>query len=327
MLDVDRRTKRSKRPKKRTTGSTGQRRSNRRRNSRASFDHTVHTTHLTVYGREGGSLLDRIADLGKGKPRRSQSRLGTRPSWATTVAPRERIRAQPAVHVNGRTLVNVSVIGLLGWLLIWLFASDQFYIREIVVEGNQRVSAEAIQLASGLEGYSIFWVNRRAVAQNIVSALPPIRNVQVQHSLPNAVVLTVEEQGEQVMWVVAGKRYWVDDDGKLHPAQGGNDPKLLVRDIRPGLPSTVDVDAVVAARQIATLLPELTSIEYTPLRGLQFTHPLGWMVYLGVGDDMPEKVYVLHAIEQQLAVEGVRQPDLVDVRYPESPFKRYPSEQ
>jgi len=224
-------------------------------------------------------------------------------------------------------LVNISVIGLLGWLLIWLFVSDQFYIREIVVEGNQRVSAEAIQLASGLEGYSIFWVNRRAVAQNVASALPPIRNVQVRHSLPNTVVVTVEEQGEQVMWVVSGKRYWVDDDGKLHPAQGGNDPKLLVRDMRPGLPSTVDVNAVVAARQIAVLLPELTSIDYTPLLGLQFTHPLGWTVYLGVGDDMPEKVYVLHAIEQQLSVEGVRQPDLVDVRYPESPFKRYPTEQ
>jgi cell division septal protein FtsQ len=242
------------------------------------------------------------------------------------VAPRQRTRAQPAVHVNGRTLVNVSVIGLLGWLLIWLFVSDRFYIHEIVVEGNQRVSAEAIQLASGLEGYSIFWVNRTTVAQDIVNALPPIRQVQVRRGLPNAVVLTVEEQGEQVMWVVAGKWYWVDDDGSLHPAQGGNDPKLLVRDIRPGLPSAVDVDAVVAARQIAALLPELTSVEYTPLRGLQFSHPSGWTVYLGVGDDMPEKVYVLHAIEQELAVEGVRQPDLVDIRYPESPFYRYPEE-
>lgn len=326
MLDVNRRHK-SKRPKKRTTGSTRLRNPRRRQNSRPSFDHTAHVTHITVYGREGGSLLDRIADLGRGRPRRSQSRLGTSASRTTAVSPRQRTRTQPAVYVNGRTLVNVSVIGLLGWLLIWLFVSDQFYIREIVVEGNQRVSAEAIQLASGLEGYSIFWVNRSAVAQSITGALPPIRQVQVRHSLPNAVVLTVEEQGEQVMWVVAGKRYWVDDDGSLHPAQGGNDPKLLVRDIRPGLPSSVDVDAVVAARQIAALLPELTSVEYTPLRGLQFTHPLGWMVYLGVGDDMPEKVYVLRAIEQKLAVEGVRQPDLVDVRYPESPFKRYPAEQ
>lgn len=188
------------------------------------------------------------------------------------------------------------------------------------------MSAEAIQLASGLEGYSVFWVNRSAVAQNIVDALPPIRQVQVRHSLPNSVVLTVEEQGEQVMWVVAGKRYWVDDEGSLHPAQGGNDPKLLVRDIRPGLPSAVDVDAVVAARQIAALLPELTSVEYTLSRGLQFTHPSGWRVCLGTGDDMPKKVYVLHAIEQELVVEGARQPDLVDVRYPESPYFRYPDE-
>jgi cell division septal protein FtsQ len=209
-------------------------------------------------------------------------------------------------------------------VLIWFFVSNRFYINQIVVEGNQRVSAEAIVAASGIQGYSIFWVNARQVAESVVQSLPPVKHVQVQYGLPNVVTLTVKEQGEQVMWMVAGQRYWVDEGGMFYSAQGGDDPRLLVRDIRPGLPSSVDTRAVIAARQLVSLLPELTVVDYAPRTGLQFAHPLGWVVYLGTGDDMAHKVGVLRAIEQRLSQDGVRQPSLVDVRYPDTPYYRYP---
>ena len=225
-----------------------------------------------------------------------------------------------------KSVVNALALGLLVWALIWLFVSDRFYVYQIAVEGNQRVSTEAIVSASEINGYSIFWINARQVAANIIASLPPVKRVRVRYNLPNIVTLAIEEQGEQVMWSVAGKRYWVDDDGHFHPAQGGDEPKLLVKDIRPGLPTEVETSALAAARQLTLLLPEVGIVEYAPVTGLRFTHERGWIVYLGMDQEMARKITVLQAIERQLSSEGARQPLLVDLRFPDTPYYRFPDE-
>jgi len=125
------------------------------------------------------------------------------------------------------------------------------------------------------------------------------------------------------MWQVGDQRYWVDEDGELHPAEGGNDPGILVKDTRPEPPAQVDVSAVTAARQLAVLVPDLRMVEYTPGIGLRFTHPRGWAVYLGTGTDMAQKVGVLKALEAQFAGEGKAQPALLDLRFPSSPYYRF----
>jgi cell division septal protein FtsQ len=199
-------------------------------------------------------------------------------------------------------------------------------VNHIVVEGNQRVSADAIIAASAVRGYSVFWLDAGEIAQAVKSSLPPVKQVHVKYGLPNKLTLSVVEQGEQIMWLASGQHYWVDDDGEFHLAQGASEPQLLVRDIRPSVHGNVDPEAVVAVRQLVNELPDLGVVDYAPPEGLRFTHKLGWMVYLGVGDDMAEKVRVLRAIETRFEAEGARQPLLVDLRYPESPYCRYPGE-
>jgi cell division septal protein FtsQ len=205
---------------------------------------------------------------------------------------------------------------------VWFFVSNRFYVNQITVEGNQRVSSEAIAAASGVYGYSIFWVNPRQVAQSMPQSLPPIRQARVRHGLPNVVHLVVEEQGKQIMWLVGDRRYWVDDEGNMHVAQGGDDPHLMVQDTRPGVREQVDVEAVMAARQLTRLLPELKVVEYAPSTGLRFTHTRGWTVYLGKGADMAPRIQALRTIERRFADEGEELPSVVDVRFPENPYYR-----
>jgi cell division septal protein FtsQ len=226
------------------------------------------------------------------------------------------------MRINGNQALNILFLGGLLWLLVWFFVSNRFYVNQITIEGNQRVSGEAIAAASGVYGYSVFWVKPHQVAQSIIEALPPIRDVRVRYGLPNVVHLTVEEQGKQVMWLIGNQRYWVDDGGNLHPAQGGDDPSLTVRDTRPRGVEQVDVEAVAAARQLTQLLPELDVVEYAPSTGLRFTHARGWTVYLGKGADMGPRVQALRTIERRFADENVEQPSVVDVRFPESPYYR-----
>lgn len=262
--------------------------------------------------------------LPRAKNRRSRARLGRpRPELpdlrAVVVAP-----VRSMWLAIGNTAINILFLALVSWALFWFFTNEQFYVREIGVTGNQRVSAEAIAAASGLQNYSIFWLNPGQVTRKVIDSLTPVRAVQVKYSLPNRVTLIVEEQGGQVMWQIAGINYWVDDDGRLHPAQGNVAPSVVVQDIRPGLPSSVDPQAVLAAQQLIDLLPDIEALGYAPTTGLRFHHSRGWEVYLGTGDDMARKVSILRAIEQQFAGEDTPQPSLVDLRFPDSPYYRLP---
>jgi cell division septal protein FtsQ len=325
MLSADRRSRKPKRRK--TTGSHKTTTSRGRR----SFETTTQAAAFRVRRRGTPfSLKEFVEKQRRGRNRRSKARLGKQYKAKTTV-PREAPVAvavpRQAIRIRLRTIINILALGLFGWALVWFFVSDRFYVNQIVVEGNQRISTEAIVAASGIQGYSIFWIDARKVMDNIIETLPPIRQVRVRYGLPNVVNLIVEEQGAQVMWLVAGKRYWVDDQGQFHLAQGVDEPKLLVRDVRPGLPTEVDTDAVVAAHQLTRLLPELKEVGYAPVKGLHFVHPEGWTVYLGTGDNMMRKVDIMRALERQLSGAGTRQPSLVDIRFPETPYCRFPEQE
>jgi len=276
---------------------------------------------------------------------RAQGVLGARDRRYRQAASKRGLFAGASPATVGRAAFNIAVLGLLGWVLVWFFASDQFYVSQIVVTGNSRLAAEMIRQVSGLQGYSIFWIDPRRTAGRIMESLPPVTSVQVRHGLSNTVTLLVTEHEEQIMWQVSGVRYWVDELGHLRPAQNEADElhpgevlapesTVLVNDIRPNLPAdvmspgvlSVDPDALVAARQIVHLLPEVRVIEYAPATGLRFHHPRGWLVYLGTGSDMPRKVNLLRAIEVQFAGRDVLQPTLIDLRYPASPYYRLPED-
>jgi cell division septal protein FtsQ len=333
VLSANQRSTKSRKPSRRkTTGSqrrtTGNRRRTGPRTSQSRYETTARATPFKVRRRGTTfSLKTLLEQQRRRRNRRSRTRLGKQYK-ATTTAPRgvpvATLTPRQGIRISLRTVLNILALGLLGWVLVWFFVSNRFYVNQIMVEGNQRVSTDAIVTASGVRGYSIFWINGREVVDNITAALPPIRQVRVRYGLPNVITLTVEEQGAQIMWLVAGKRHWVDDEGQFHPAQGGDAPKLLVRDIRPGLPTEVDAGAVVAARQLTRLLPDLKEVSYAPVKGLHFVHDAGWIVYLGIGDDMPYKMTVLHAIERQLSSADAPQPSLVDIRFPETPYYRFP---
>jgi hypothetical protein len=239
---------------------------------------------------------------------------------------------------------------------VWFFTADRFYVSRIVVVGNTRIPTEMIRRVSGLEGYSSFWIHPQQMATHVAEALPPLESVQVSHSLSDNVILHVREREEQIVWQRSGVRYWVDENGSLCPIPGGlvseggqpgvvesqstemsgsnSQWVLLINDVRPSSDAadsedvgrmSIDPDVLVAARQIAHLLPEVRVVEYVPDSGLQFEHARGWQVYLGTGDDMAHKVDLLRAIEVQFAQAAV-QPTLVDLRYPEIPYYRLPGD-
>jgi len=302
------------------------------------FETTAQVGSLTTYRRVGqkrstGSPLGKVLQPAHGRQRRpqmrrSQARLGASQRHVRYEATAEAagfafgVPARRRVHVSGSLVLNLTVLGLLAWGISWFFAADRFYVDQVIVTGNQRVAAEVIAQASGLRGYSIFFVNPQVIAARIMQAVPPIQNARVRYSLPNVVTVDVVERGEQVMWQFGGKRYWVDEDGGLHLVQGENEPQLLVIDTRPGPPTHVEAGALTAAQQLAQLLPALRTVEYAPITGLRLTTSRNWTVYLGTGSDMADKVHTLQAIEARLAEDEPTQSLLLDLRFPDRPYYR-----
>ncbi len=271
---------------------------------------------------------DQVKTRRKPQNRRSRARQNETPrpkfDWrAAFLSPLNQVaqsRWQTAAHVT----INMLFLAAMGWLLLWFFIDDRFYIQHVEIRGNQRLSTQAVLAASGIQDYSIFWLNPADVTASLMRQLPPIKKAIVHYRLPNVVELEIQEQGGHVIWQLGERRYWVDDDGRLHPAVPDALAVIVVQDIRPGLYDRVDTQALIAAQEISRLMPDLKQIEYAPATGIRFTHPSGWLVYLGVGHDMARKINILHAMEAQFADPDKPQPSLIDLRYPDSPYYRMP---
>jgi cell division protein FtsQ len=324
-------------------GSWGYRRMQEgRQKSGTRFETTAQIGFLTTSRRAsqkrgGQTSLDRLLQPARGRRRpqmrRSQARLGTSQRQVRYEAVADAaeftfgVPARRRVHVSGSLFLNLSVLGLLVWGISWFFAADRFYVDQVIVTGNERVAAEVIAQASGLRGYSIFFVNPQAIAAKIMQTVPPIQQARVRYALPNVVTVDVVERADQIMWQFGGKRFWVDDGGGLHLVQGESEPQLLVKDTRPEAPTSVEPGALTAAQQLAQLLPTVRTVEYAPITGLRLTTSRNWTVYLGIGDDMADKIRTLRAIEARLAKDESAQPLLLDLRFPERPYYRPASQE
>lgn len=260
----------------------------------------------------------------RGRRKRSQRRLGRAYDSTLSLPAVSRLSARaiarPLAGFQRAKIGFILGLILLAALAYWLFLTDDFYVYEITVQGNRLVSADEIFAASGLDGLSIFWVHSQQVA-DMVAGLPGILSAEVQWSLPNHVTITVVEREPRVVWQRAGTRWMVDEQGTVLTVRAGTEGGLVVEDqdsrpLRPG--DRVDAAAVVGARQLQSLLPELSSVRYMPQTGLSFRHELGCDVYLGTGTDMAEKVAIMRALAEQLTAAG-EHPQYVDLRFKESP--------
>jgi len=259
----------------------------------------------------------------KHRPRRSRSRLGR--DYEVT-APEIKLSLKPVVGFwqdQGGKALGFLLLLALGWLTYQLFAMEAFYVYEVRVVGNQLVPAEEIYGNSGLEGMSIFWINPAQVEATIVS-LPNIKEVSVHCGLPNRVTIEVVERQPQVIWQQGEKRYWIDEEGTVLPARGELAEATVIVDLdeRPVQPGDrVDPRVIAGAQKLRSLLPELTTVQYASHTGISFQSEQGWLIYLGQGEDIEQKVAIMKAMLQEIAAQGVR-PQFIDLRFKGSPYYR-----
>ena len=256
------------------------------------------------------------------KRRRSQSRLGITESVASaaplTVVP---------VHINWQgkawRLPALLVAGLLCYALFYCFTDEQFYVFGAAVSGNNRLSAQQIFQRAGIEGQSIFFLDREEVRKR-VEGLPNIKASSINIQLPATVEIDVVEREPSFTWQVGQKVYWVDEEGMVMDPSGPAPKSITVLDVdgQVGGPGALVAPEIVqAVREMRRLLPQERIFQWSGAQGISFLHEKGFPVYLGQAEDLPEKIATLRALSDDFASKGIS-PKFVDLRFPGRPYYR-----
>ena len=104
-------------------------------------------------------------------------------------ARRQAGRRVPTSNVAGRLVIMLALVAAV------VFGVAVFFkVSRVEVQGNSLYSAEQVVQASGIEaGDNLLTLNKATVAGNIITQLPYVEKVSVGRSMPDAVILEVQE--------------------------------------------------------------------------------------------------------------------------------------
>ena len=187
---------------------------------------------------------------------------------------------------------------------LWaMFNLDIFFVSQPTVFGNKIVPRQEIAQAAGVNGWNIFFVEPRALHE-AVSELPEFKSVQVYVTLPNRVEIYTKERTPRFVWEVAGKNYWIDDEGVAMRARGMVPNGWHVRDSA-GKPvkygERINPDAYNAAAALINVWKDAPKyFEWTSAHGLTLRDEHGWLIYFGSANQMKDKLTSLDIVTQNL---------------------------
>jgi cell division septal protein FtsQ len=223
---------------------------------------------------------------------------------------------------GSRLFSGLLLVGL-GMLLCYVFASQEFYVYGIEVEGGQHLGVEEVFEASGVNEMSVFYIR----PQEVEAQLERLLWVSEAHAwcgFPNRVRITLRERQVAFLWQSGATAWAVDGEGTLLPLGQAPEDVLLVEDRRypPGEQTKsggagLDREVIASVLAVREALPEVTHMIYDPAYGLIFQSARGYDVRLGEGQ-VTHKVALWRTLEAELVARGI-QPSHVDVRFPRGP--------
>ena len=246
-----------------------------------------------------------------------------RKNTSSSVRPGAKIVAGSWV-TSGR-LFSLIVLIVSAASLLYIFTSPEYVVQEIQVEGAQVISqVDVIDLASA-RNQSIWSVDTQRINEQLLTNAY-IEDASSYVTLPNRLVITIDERAPEVRWQVGGNIFLVDADGRVL----GNDGTapltntLVIQDrsnqeLAPN--DHVDTKVMELGQSLALRLPAEvnltpTEISWHPDTGVVVLSPDQKTIIFGQNDRLDEKLIVLN----QLLHDGTAFTH-IDLR-PSTPFYR-----
>lgn len=212
--------------------------------------------------------------------------------------------------------LSLSLLGVLTVITVYLFTSYDFYVFDISVEGNEAVSSKGILEASGVEGYSIFFIDPHEVVRAVTS-LPDVAEAEVRYRLPNRLNIKVRERQAYLVWLSGEESYYLDREGFVLSPRHQTSLSLTLKDLGGGslrAGDRINPQILEATWIYSSLLPQVESFDYSQTYGLVFTTEEGERVRLGTGEDAEAKVALLYTLKEQLKEKGIKAA-VIDLRF------------
>jgi len=209
-------------------------------------------------------------------------------------------------------------------MLVYLFASPQFYVYKADVTGTQRLSADQVYQTSAVDMSSVFFLAPRAIEVRLLEALPGLEDVRVALGLPARLHIAVVEKQASIVWEAGEQSLLADEQGVIIGAGSAGPEALHIRAIEGAPPATgqaLDRAVLETALGLSDLLGGARSFEYSPRQGIGWRTEQGWPVYFGVGGDPNQLVAAMRAVMADIKRQGLR-PQFLDVSVPGRPFYR-----
>jgi hypothetical protein len=244
-----------------------------------------------------------------------------------------RLPSLPQVNVGWR-LASGVMVALLAFALYQLWNLPRFRVVQAQVNGLQRLTSSDVNAILGLEDTPIFTVDSSQLQKDLEDAFPEFSSVSVSASLPNKVVVTVQERVPILTWRQDGRTTLVDANGISFPMRSANDalpspqveafdaPPVQIEDAVSGEQGHfLSAEMVSAIMSMSAQAPADTPLVYDSQHGLGWKDPQGWEVYFGDVKDMGTKLTIYQTLIKRLQEEGIT-PALVSVEYVHSPYYR-----
>ena len=247
-----------------------------------------------------------------------------------------RLPSFPIIHVGWRLASSFLVVMIVAGLF-FLWKSPMFRITSVEMDGLERLSANDINIVTGVFGESIFVADTDKITDDLQRAFPELASIGVQVKLPAEIKITVIERQPVIGWLVNNTENWVDENGVLFPARGEVEGLVIVEamDDFPSPKQVTDdeLDEIVnqiklpqslvnAVIKLSEVVPEGTRLRYDSEHGLGWYDPNGWEIYFGRDNqDIEQKISIYQALIDHLASEGIT-PTYISVEYLHAPFYR-----
>lgn len=194
-------------------------------------------------------------------------------------------------------------------LLFVVFTSDAFLVVNVSASGNKYLPSKEIETASGVLNSNLFSIEPEMVAK-AVQALPEVKSVRVSTSVPNQIVIDVEERQPQILWQTGSEAFWIDQEGIAFALRANLGNLVVVTDldqlpVRLGEP--VASAAFAAVNAMRKTFPDGPRVfGWSSGRGLAFTNDRGWKIYLGDSSEMAGKAAKYRALVAQLSAQNAK---------------------
>ncbi len=206
-----------------------------------------------------------------------------------------------------------------------------FRVSDIRVEGNTHYTDEEIIRAVDIEeGDNLFFFDRFAAIGRAFSKLPYIEQVSVERSLPNKVVITVEESTAMAYLELGEEKWTLDHTCKVlgKAAEGETASLVPVVGIRPGTlligeqmntegeeQEPVDyLAAILDQLQARDLAGQVTRLDFSDYDSPEFSYGGKYTVVLGRNQNLEHKFGMFVAVLDMLKEGDVGIIDLSDGR-------------